>query len=55
MKKEHKKEAKAIMKTEKNEEELPVPLVTHVNKISPNVEVYINNQQVYNFQRNVCA
>ena len=34
------------------EEEDPVPLVTHVNNILPsifsNVEVYINNQQIYN-------
>ena len=34
------------------QEEAPVPLVTHVNDILPsvfsNVEVYINNQQVYN-------
>ena len=33
-------------------EEAPVPLVTHVNNILhsifSNVEVYINNQQIYN-------
>ena len=46
VKKEHKKEAKA------EEEDAPVPQVTHVNNILhscfSNVEVYINNQQIYN-------
>ena len=51
VKKEHKQEAKA--EEEKTaEEEAPVPLVTHVNNILhsifSNVEVYINNQQIYN-------
>ena len=50
-KKEHKEEAKAEEK-ETAEEEAPVPLVTHVNNILDsifsNVEVYINNQQIYN-------
>ena len=47
--KEHKKEAKA--EKEKTLEETPVPLVTHVNNICQffsNVEVYINNQHIYN-------
>ena len=47
----HKEDAKA--EDEKTaEEEAPVPLVTHVNNILQstfsNVEVYINNQQIYN-------
>ena len=50
VKKEHKEEAKAEVE-EMAEEEL-VLLVTHVNNILhsifSNVEVYINNQQVYN-------
>ena len=49
-KKERKKEAEAD--EEETAEEEPVPLVTHVNNILhsifPNVEVYINNQQIYN-------
>ena len=51
IKKEHKGEAKAE-EEETAEEEVPVPLVTHVNNILhsivSNVEVYINNQQIYN-------
>ena len=51
MKKEHKEEAKAE-EEETAEEEAPVPLVTHVNSILHSivcsVEVYINNQQIYN-------
>ena len=39
--------------TKKEEQETPVPLVNHVNKllslIFSNVEVYNNNQQMYNF------
>ena len=50
VKKEHKEEAKA--EEEETAEEEPVPLVTHVNNIlhsiSSNVQVYINNQQIYN-------
>ena len=50
VKKEHKEEAKA--EEEENTEEEPVLLVTHVNNILhsifSNVEVYINNQQIYN-------
>ena len=52
VKKEHKEEAKAE-KEEMVEEEAPVPLVTHVDNLLhsmfSNVEVYINNQQIYNF------
>ena len=44
--------AKAKEKETVEEEEAPVPLVTHVNNILhsvfSNVEVYINNQQIYN-------
>ena len=51
VKKEHKEEAKAE-EEERAEEESPVSLVTHVNNILhsifSNVEVYINNQQIYN-------
>ena len=51
VKKEHKKQAKAEDE-ETVEEEEPVHLVTHVNNflhsIFSNVEVYINNQQIYN-------
>ena len=51
VKKEHKEEAKAE-EVETAEEEAPFPLVTHVNNILhsifSNVEVYINNQQIYN-------
>ena len=50
VKKEHKEEAKA--EEEETAEEEPVPLVTHVNNILhsifSNVEVCINNQQIYN-------
>ena len=49
VKKEHKEQAKA--EEEETAEEEPVPLVTHVNNILhsffSNVEVYINNQQIY--------
>ena len=52
VKKEHKKEAKA--EEEETTEKEPVPLVTHVSNILhsifSNVEVYINNQQIYNFK-----
>ena len=51
VKKEHKEETKAEDE-ETVEEDAPVPLVTHVNNILhsifSNVEVYINNQQIYN-------
>ena len=50
VKKEHKEKAKA--EEEEAVEEEAVPFVTHVNKTLPsifsNVEVYINNQQIYN-------
>ena len=49
VKKEHREEAKA--EEEETVEEETVPLVTHVNNILhsilSNVEVYINNQQIY--------
>ena len=52
VKKEHKEEAKEE-EEEMAEEDAPVLLVTHVNillhSIFSNVEVYINNQQIYNF------
>ena len=52
VKKEHKEDAKAEEEETAEEEDAPVPLVTHVNNILhsifPNVEVYINNQQIYN-------
>ena len=51
VKEENEEEAKAEEK-EIAEENAPVPLVTHVNNILHsifyNVEVYINNQQIYN-------
>ena len=51
VKKEHKEEAKAE-EEETAEEGAPVPLVTHIinilHPIFSNVEVYINNQQIYN-------
>ena len=51
IKKEHKEEAKAEEEGAA-EEDAPVPLITHVNNILQsffsNVEVYINNQQIYN-------
>ena len=51
---EHKQEAKAD-EEERAEEEEPVSLVTQVNNtlhsIFSNVEVYINNQQIYNSNR----
>ena len=50
VKNEHKEEAKAVQ--EKTTEEEPVSVVTHVknmlHSIFSNVEVYINNQQIYN-------
>ena len=50
VKKEHKEEAKAEEETA--EEDAPVPLITDVSNILhsifSNVEVYINNQQIYN-------
>ena len=50
VKKKHKEEAKA--EEEEKAEEEPVPLVTHVNNILhsifSSVEVYVNNQQIYN-------
>ena len=55
MKKEIKEEAKADEEklAAEEEREVPVPLVTHVNTILhsffPNVEVYINNQQIHNY------
>ena len=52
IKKEHKKQAKTEEEGTAEEEEAAVPLVTHVNNIfqsiCSNVEVYINNQQIYN-------
>ena len=53
IKKEHEEETKADEEaTEEEEQEAPVPLVTHVNNILQsifsNVEVYINNQEIYN-------
>ena len=51
VKKKHKEEAKAE-EEETAEQDAPVPLVTHVNNILhsvfSNVEVLINNQQIYN-------
>ena len=51
VKKEHKEEAEAG-KNETVEEDAPVPLVTHVDNILHSifsiVEMYINNQQIYN-------
>ena len=51
VKKEHKEEAKAE-EEETAEDDAPVPLVTHVNNILhsifSNVELYFNNQQIYN-------
>ena len=51
VKKEHREKAKAE-EEETVEEDDPVPLVTHQNNILnsflSNVEVYINNQQIYN-------
>ena len=52
VKKEHKEEAKAEEEETAEDEEAPVPLATHVHNILhsifSNVEVYINNQQIYN-------
>ena len=54
LKKEHKEEVKAEQE-ETAEEEAPVTLVTHLNKILhsffSNVGVYINNQQLYTSNR----
>ena len=51
VKKEHKEEANAE-EGETAEEDAPVPLVTHANNILhsvlSNVDVYINNQEIYN-------
>ena len=51
LKKERKEEAKAE-EEEMAEKKAPVPLITHVNNILhsifSDVEVYINNQQIYN-------
>ena len=51
VKREHKEEAK-VEEEKTAEEDDPVPLVTHVNNILHSlfsiVEVYINNQQIYN-------
>ena len=51
VKKEHIEEEKAE-EEETAEEDAPVPLITHVNNILlsifSNIEVYINNQQIYN-------
>ena len=51
VKKEHREEAKADAE-ETVEEETIVPIGTHVinilHSISSNIEVYINNQQIYN-------
>ena len=51
VKKEHKEETKAKGKKTAEEGD-PVPLVTHVNTIFPSIfsdlEMYINNQQIYN-------
>ena len=50
--KKHKEETKTEEEETAEAEEAPVPLVTHVNNILhsvfSNVEVYINNQQIYN-------
>ena len=50
VKKDHKKEGKT--EEEETAEEAPVPLVTHLNNVLHSifltVEVYINNQQIYN-------
>ena len=50
LKKEHKGAAKA--EEEETAEEAPIPLITHLNNILhsifSSVEVYINNQQIYN-------
>ena len=47
-----KEKAKADTETEQGEQEAPISFVTHVNNIKhsifSNVEVYINNQQIYN-------
>ena len=52
VKKEHKEEAEAE-EEETVEEEAPFPLVSHVNNILHSifsiVEVYTNNQQIYNY------
>ena len=51
---EQKEGAKVDEETVEAEQEAPVPLVTHVNNILhsvfSNVEVYINNQQIYNLK-----
>ena len=54
VKEQHKQEAKAE-EEQTAEDEAPVPFATHVNNILQsifsNVEVYINNQQIYNSNR----
>ena len=46
---EHKEETKLVVETEEEEQDVPVPLVTHVKNsfysIFSNVEMHINNQQ----------
>ena len=57
VKKEHREEARAE-EEETAEEDDPVPFVTHVDNILhsilSNVELYINNQQIYN-SNGLCA
>ena len=52
---EQKREAKAEEKMEEEVEEAPVPLGTHkiniLHSFFSDVEVYINNQQIYNPQK----
>ena len=51
----HKEEAEADEETTEEEQEAPVSLLTHENNILhsmfSNIEVYINNQQIYNYNR----
>ena len=51
LRKVHKEDSKVDVETEE-EQEAPVPLITHVNNIMHSifsiVEVYIKNQQIYN-------
>ena len=58
VKKRAQKKAGQDVETEKEDQEAPVPLVTHVNKLShlvvSNVELYINNQHIYN-SKGSCA
>ena len=52
VKKEHKEETKADEESAEEKQEAPVLLVCHVNNtldsIVSNVEMYINNDQIYN-------